>query len=142
MKYFICTLGKESAAETQPGQSYILETIQLAIPTKDTERIIPVTEVQTAECETKGEEVSVSLPVLFQEKSTATPHGVVLRSDNSPKTVLLTPGIDRDLEIPEENIHQLPGVFEKLSRYFKGVCFDNQNLVLILNTEKIMEGIK
>jgi len=143
MKYFICTLEKKTAAESQPAQNSPVAAIQLAIPTMHTERIIPVTTIQTAAYETKDEAVSVSLPMLFHQKSAATPHGVVLRTepDSNPKTVLLTPGIDRDLEIPEENIHQLPGIFARLSRYFKGVYFDNQNLILLLNTEKFMEGI-
>ena len=142
MKYFICTLGRENPAETQSGQSSNDETIQLGIPTNHTEKIIPVTRIQTVDHETKDEEISVSLPVLFLQKSAATPHGVVLRSDCTPKTVLLTPGIERDLDIAEESIHQLPGIFTGLSRYFKGVYFDNKNLILLLNTEKFGEGIK
>ncbi|MCL2233186.1 MAG: hypothetical protein FWB99_08930 [Treponema sp.] len=137
MKYFICTL--EPPAEAQEKQTAPLEAMQLAIPTPHTERIIPVTKTQTAGYETGDEGVSVSLPVLFQQQSAPTPHGVILRSEHALKTTLLTPGIDRDLEIPEESIHGLPGVFDSLSRYFKGVYFDNQNLILILNTEKIME---
>ena len=136
MKYFICTL--EPPAKAQ-GKSSPPEAIQLAIPTTHTERIIPVTKIQAAGYETGDEGVSVSLPVLFQQQSAPTPHGVVLRSEHALKTVLLTPGIDRDLEIPEEKIHRLPGVFDSLSRYFKGVYFDNKNVILILNTEKIME---
>jgi len=136
MKYFICTL--EPPAETQEKSSP-LEAIQLAIPTTHTERIIPITKIQAAGYETGDDGVSVSLPVLFQQKSLPTPHGVVLRSAAALKTILLTPGIDKDLEIPEESIHRLPGVFDGLSRYFKGVYFDKQNLILILNTEKIME---
>jgi len=142
MKYFIFTLGRENPAETQPSKNSQNEAIQLAIPTGHTERIIPVANIQTTDCETKDEEVSISLPVLFLQKSAATPHGVVLRSDNSLKTVLLTTGIERDLEIPEESIHQLPGIISGLSRYFKGVYFDGQNLILLLDTEKFMGGIK
>ena len=105
-----------------------------------TERIIPVTKTQTTESETENEEVSVSLPVLFQQKNTATPHGIILRSHRIPKTVLLTPRIEKDVEIPEERIQQLPGIFARLSKYFKGIYFDKQNLFLIVNTEKFMEG--
>ena len=144
MKYFICTLELPVGfpADTQENQTSPLAAMQLAIPTTYTERIIPVNRIQAAGYETTDEEVSVSLPVLFLQKSTVTPHGVVLRSDRTPKTVLLTPGIDRDLEIAEENIHRLPGIFDRLSRYFSGVYFDKQNLILILNTEKIMEEKK
>jgi len=137
MKYFICTLG--SSDEAQQDQDSHQDTVQLGIPTIHTERIIPVKKTQAGEPESEG--ASVSLPVLFQQKNTDTPHGIVLRSDHAAKTVLLTPRIERDLEVPEESIHQLPGVFDGLSKYFKGVYFDKENLIYILNTEKFAEGI-
>ena len=139
MKYFICTLGISD--ETQQDQTTKQETIQLGIPTMHTERIIPVKKTQAAESEIEKEGASVSLPVLFQQKHIDTPHGVILRSNRATKTVLLTPRIERDLEIPEERLHQLPNVFIGLSRYFRGVYFDNDNLIYIINTEKFMEGI-
>ena len=138
MKYFICTLG--TPEEAHQHQNFPQDTIQVGIPTMYTERIIPVTKTQAVGYETENEEVSVSLPVLFQQKNTHTPHGVVLRTDRAVKTVLLTPRIERDLEIPEERLHRLPAVFDGLSRYFRGVYFDKENLIYILNTEKIMEG--
>jgi len=137
MKYFICTL--EPTAEAQEKHAFSLAAIQLAIPTSHTERIISVTKIQTAEHETGDDGVSVSLPVLFQQKSAPTPHGVILRSDHALKTILLTPGINRDLEIPEESIHRLPGVLDSLSRYFAGVYFDNKDLIFILDADKMIK---
>ena len=128
MKYFICPLDK----------------INLGIPAEQTERIIPVTRVQNAVHESENQEAFISLPVLFQQKDTAAPHGVVLKPSFLPagtgKTVLLTPRIDIDLEIPEENIHRLPEAFAGQFRYFRGACFNSQNLILILNPEKLAEG--
>jgi len=134
MKYFMCALGAEAQNEQASAAVY------LCIPTMHAERIIPVTKTQAAESETENDEVFISLPVLFQQKNTVTPHGIVLRSDQVPKTVLLTPRIEKDVEIPEESVQRLPGIFAGLSKYFKGIYFDNQNLFLIVNTEKFMEG--
>jgi len=128
MRYFICTL--ETPA------------IQLGIPAEHTERIIPITRIQSTEYETENKEVFVSLPVLLKQKNKNTPHGIIIKVAHTSKTILLTPRIDIDMEIPEENIHQLSSTFVGLSRYFRGACFDKENLILILNTEKIMEGIR
>ena len=139
MKYFLCALGgAPSAADAQNEQTP--SVVYLSIPTTHTERIIPVTKTQTTESETENGEVFVSLPVLFRQENIATPHGIVLRTEQVPKTVLLTPRVERDVEIPEESIRPLPGIFARMSKYFKGLYFDKQNLFLILNTEKFMEG--
>ena len=128
MRYFICALDK----------------INLGIPTEQTERIIQVTRVQTAEYETENQETFISLPVLFKQKDSSAPHGLVLKLSSSAavKTVLLTPKIDIDMEIPEESIHQLPDAFAGVFRYVRGACFNNKNLILIISPEKLMEGIR
>ena len=132
MKYFLCSL------EVPAGDGESGTDIKLGILAAHAERIIPVTKVQTAGYETINEEVSISMPVLLQQKNNATPHGVVLKTACSPKTVLLIPRIEMDLEIPEEKIHQLPKVFIGMSRYFRGIYFNKQNLVLLLDTENLM----
>ena len=123
IRYFICALDK----------------IHLGIPAERTERIIPVTRVQTAVSETENREKFISLPVLFQLTDISAPHGVVLK--NSPadtqKTVLLAPRVEIDLEIPDENIHRLPESLAGSYRYFTGACFDGQKVILILDPEKI-----
>ena len=132
MKYFICAL----------------DTVHIGIPAERTERIIPVTRVQTAVYETENQEAFVSLPALFRQKDTAAPHGVVLKSGaeslaaGAVKTVLLTPRIDIDLEIPEESIHGLPEALAGMFRYFRGACFNGQGVILILNPVKLVEGLR
>ncbi|MCL1927367.1 MAG: hypothetical protein FWG07_01050 [Treponema sp.] len=159
MRYFICTLDK----------------INLGIPAERTERIIPVTRIQTAVFETENDndndnrKAFISLPLLFLQNDSVTPHahtalsgeltsnslcspvtapwpegmhGVVLKANDgteTPKTVLLTPRIDIDLEIPEEDIHSLPEAFVGFFRYFKGVYFTEDRIILILNIKKLME---
>ena len=127
MRYFLCTLNSQPAA------------VQLAIPMRHTERIITVEKTRPVKSG-NGEkaEVFVSLLALLEPESADATHGIILRSERAPKIVLLAPQIDRDLEIPEESIHQLPNAFLKLSDYFRGAFFDEQTLILLLNTEKIM----
>jgi len=124
MKYFICAL----------------DTVHLGIPAERTERIIPVSRVQTAVYETENQEAFISLPLLFRQKEPAAPHGIVLKG--AVKTVLLTPRIDIELEIPEEDIHQLPQALVGLSRYFRGVCFSGQKTILVLDPAKLVESIR
>jgi hypothetical protein len=132
MRYFICAL----------------DNIGLGIPAERTERIIPVTRIQAAVSETEDHETFISLPALFQRKNIDVPHGVVLKSGTADtvKTVLLTPRIDIEIEIPEENIHQLPKAFAGLIRFFRGACFietdAGNSLILILSPEKLMENIR
>ena len=132
MNYFLCAL----------------DTIYIGIPAERTERIIPAARVQTTVFETEEEEAFISLPVLFRQKDTTAPHGVVLKAGGEHhaagivKKVLLTPRIDKDLEIPEENIHQLPEVLVGPLRFFRGAYFNGQSVILILNPEKLMESIR
>ena len=124
MRYFICAL----------------EGIQVGIPAERTERIIPAGRVQTAVSETENQDTFISLPALFQLKNIAAPHGVVLKPE-SAKTVLLTPKIDIELEIPEENIHRLPDAFAGQYRYFRGACFNGPNVIFLLDPEKLGESV-
>jgi hypothetical protein len=138
MSYFICALDK----------------VHIGIPAERTERIIPVTRVQTTVYETNSGNDDqmgyVSLPVLFQQINSDTPHGLVLKPDAAEaavKTVLLTPRIDVEMEIPEEKIHTLPETLTTINgqagllRCFSGAHFTEDSVILILNTKKLMEAI-
>jgi hypothetical protein len=140
MKYFICPLSDHSR---------VAGKIHLGIPAERTERIIQVTRPQTAVYETGDHEAFISLPALFQLKDASAPHGLVLKTGCTEKkspaaiqTVLLTPRIDIDLEIPEEKIHRLPEALSPLFHYLRGVYFDGQNMILILDPEKLKEGMQ
>jgi hypothetical protein len=128
LKYFICALDK----------------INVGIPAGQTERIIQVTRVQCAVRETENQEVFISLPVLFQQKDNAAPHGLVLKSDNTEqsgfKTVLMTPPIDAELEIPEDDIYNLPKALSGVFKFFRGAYCTDQNVILILDPEKLKRG--
>ena len=130
MKYFICALGR----------------VSLGIPSEQTERIISVTRIQDAVCETENQDVFISLPALLRQKETAAPHGIVLKPlasqppDTSARTTLLTPKIDAEMEIPEENIRSLPRVMDGSYRYFRGAYCTDKNVILILNPQNLLEG--
>ena len=53
--------------------------------------------------------------------------------------MLLSPKIDVDLEIPEENIHALPGALQESYKFLRGVYFSNNNMILILDPDKLAE---
>ena len=136
MKYFICTLENNNAGNCLLG-----------IPAEHTERIIPVNRMQTAIFETDNDEAFLSVPVLLKLKDRSTPHGLVLKTrlDSKKskiiKTVLLLPRVEVEMEIPEEQICQLPEVFNEMFKYFRGIYFSS-NMILILDPEKLMESVK
>ena len=121
----------------------------MGIPAEQTERIVPVTREQTSIIESENQETFISLPALFRQKDITAPHGLILKAaEKSPaagplaKTMLLTPRIDIELEIPEENIRRLPEVFTGLFSCFRGICFTNsENMVLILDLKKLTESL-
>jgi len=125
VKYFICAPDK----------------VDLAIPAEQIERIIPVTRLQTDVYETENGDAYLSIPALLRQNDVVAPHGLVLKycpAGSVRKTILLTPRIDIELEIPEENIHSLPEVFTGRFSFFGGVYFNgSQNVILILNPEKL-----
>jgi len=127
MRYFVCAFGM----------------IRFGIPAESTEQIIPLSRTQTSLYETADSNVYVSLSALFKQNF-ATPHGLVLKLSVSGgrKIILLTPKIEKDMEIPDDNVHGLPQVFSGPFIFFKGAFFDGGNPVFILNPEKLSGNIK
>jgi hypothetical protein len=155
VKFFICTL--EVGAHTERKEVTPVQlpgSVQLGIPAEWTERIISITRIQTVIYEIENKEAFISLPCLFNLKDVLASHGIVLKNekltnksnDKSSKIILLTPKIDIELEIPEENIHRMPESFAGLFRCFKGAYFTaagtDQSVVLLLDPEKIVESIR
>jgi len=122
--------------------------INLGIPAEQTERIIPVNRIQTNVFESEGQQAFISLPLLFGLKNNTSPHGLILKTLNDTpqtnvpvKTILLTPKIDNEIEIPQESIYRLPEVFTGIYSFFSGIYFTggSQNLILILNPKQLTE---
>ena len=129
MKYFICEL----------------DNIFLGIASEQIQRIIPVSGLRVNVLETENEDAFISIPALFCQKGNAI-HGLILKKSLSGlpgKTTLLTPGIDMDIELPEDNISRLPGVFTGIFSLFKGACFteDGNKMILILDLEKLTDKL-
>jgi hypothetical protein len=126
LKYFVCALGKTN----------------IGIPARQTQQIISVANAHGAENENQS--VFISLPELFQQNDNPALHGLVLKtSAGEPykvRTVLLTPKIDAELEIPEEEIHSLPKAMAGVYSHFTGAYCADQKIILILNPEKIIES--
>jgi len=141
LKYFICAPG------SAPGSA--LGKINIGIPAEYTERIIQVTRKQDAVCETENQEVYISLPALLRQQDRAAPHGIVLKpgAGTTPagtataKTTLLTPRIDAELEIPEDCIRGLPKAMDGgVYGHFRGAYCTGQNVILVFNPKKLLEG--
>jgi len=134
MNYFICTLEMHNLEKR-------LFTGNLGICTEKIERIIPASRVQTAIYETENQDVFISLPLLFQLKDTSAPHGLVLKPRQPAlqpvKTILLTPKINTEMEIPEKDILPLPDTLAGMLGFFRGVYFAGQKMILILDPEKL-----
>jgi hypothetical protein len=128
MKYFICALGKTN----------------IGIPSRQTQQIISAANMRGVENEMENQSVFISLPELFQQKDIAAPHGLILKSSAGEpykvRTVLLTPKIDAELEIPEEDIHSLPKAMAGVYKHFTGAYCADQKIILIINPEKIIES--
>jgi hypothetical protein len=117
--------------------------MHLGIPAEQTERIIAITRKQTAVYETDNGEAFISLSVLLNIDVPA-PHGLILKNlaTGTAKTMLLAPRIDIDLEIPEEGIQQMPKAISGMFRYIRGVYFNDNNAIFILNLEKLIEVLQ
>jgi len=128
VRYFVCAV----------------EKVSLAIPADQIERIIPAARVQTRVYETENDEAFISVPALLKQADLAAPHGLVLKSGSAgsgTKIILLTPKIDTDLEIPEESIRGLPGVFTGVFSFFSGAYFNGgPNVILILDPRKLVKA--
>jgi hypothetical protein len=131
VKFFICAL----------------EEMVLGIPSKETARIIPAPHTQTTLYESEQEDLFFSLPVLFRKDSVPAPHGIVLKKKyndlpNEKRLILLVPRIETDLDISEGEIRLLPALIREKLSCLGGACFNNGNLVLLLDTENLIKMIQ
>jgi hypothetical protein len=116
----------------------------LAIPSEWTERVVPIAQEQPGGAD-EEQKTFISLPALFRQEDIPGVHGVILKPNmpaqaNTPgggKRVLLSPRIDQEIEIPEENIHQLPETLAGVLRICRGVYFIGDGAMFILDMEKI-----
>ena len=129
MRYFICAFGK----------------IGFGIPAESTERIINLSHSQNSFMESADadKEIYVSLPALFKQNFT-TPHGLVLKFcvSEDRKIILLTPKIEKDMVIPDENVRRLPKVFAGPFVFFNGMFFYDEIPVFVFNPDKIKGCVK
>jgi len=123
--------------------------IRFGIPAESTERIIQLSRTQNSPCEIADNDVYISLPLMFRQNMTTdakqmTQHGLILKLKVSQgkKITLLAPKIEKDMEIPEDSIHGLPTLLSGPFIYFKGVFFNEEKPVFILNPEKLKGYIK
>jgi len=117
--------------------------IRFGIPAEYTEKIIQLSREQNSIFETADNNIFVSLPALFRQ-SYSTLHGLIMKLSDSKnqKIILLTPKIEKEIEIPDGCIHRLPDMFSGPFVFFMGVFFSDENPVFIFNPEKITGRLK
>jgi hypothetical protein len=120
MKFFMCAL----------------DTMVLGIPSAAAVRIIPAPRTQDVLCELEGDDLFISLPVLFGKNSVPAPHGVILKGQK--QTILLVPRIETDIDIPDEKIQTLPALIGERLSWLNGAYFTKSALVLLLDTENLL----
>ena len=66
-------------------------------------------------------------------------HGIVLKQEtNDHKTlVLITPPVEKDIEVAEKEIQSLPGSFAGMYASFYGIYFNEQKIIFFLDVEKL-----
>ena len=123
MKYFICAL----------------DDLQLGIPADSTERIIPADALPSALTEIINRETYISLTALFKKYEIKSPHGIIIKDTeiDIPRTILLTPKIEFEIEIDEKEIKPLPEALAGIYLFFRGICFLGEKLILILEPVKL-----
>lgn len=134
MRYFICTL----------------ETLTLGVPADKTERIIAAPQTLETVYEEKDGDVFISLPAFLGKKGKKEEenldHGIVFKEKaGTGQWVLLLPRIDRDLEIPQEQIRSLPNLLRSRLSCFSGAYFTEssaQGLILLLDTEQVASHVR
>jgi len=67
-------------------------------------------------------------------------HDIVLKQKtNDDKTlILVTPPVERDIEVSENQIQNLPESLTGVYSSFNGLYFDKQNIIFFLNLEKMI----
>ena len=125
MKYFICNIDSNDNCSC------------LGIPADYIERIIPSEHNSSSVFETEANDTFISIPYLLMLKNNSAPHGLVLKASGNEKILLLTPKIVEELEIPEEDIKDLPNTFSEFLTFIKGVSFIGQRLIFILEPKKL-----
>jgi len=66
-------------------------------------------------------------------------HGIVLKQEtNENKTlVMITPPVEKDIDIAENEIQSLPGSFSGIYSSFNGIYFSGQKIIFFLDIEKL-----
>ena len=122
MNYFICSLGKIH-------KDY--DNSLLGIASSKVEKIIATEEL----IENKKQ---ISIPSMLKLKDLDLTHSLILKQKDA---VLLCPKIEVEIDIEEESIKSLPLSITPSYNFFRGLCFKNNELILILDTDKLLEEV-
>jgi len=92
---------------------------------------------------TEAEQTVIPLYILFtrhQKNENVSFHGIVLKQEicDNKKIVIMTPPIEEDINVSQEEIQSLPDSFSGVYSSFNGIYFYRQKLIFFLDIENFI----
>ena len=116
MNYFICSFDKSL----------------LGIPSAKIEKILSF----ESSSEIKKQ---VSIPALFKLNDSKIVHALILKEKDA---LVLCPKIEVEIDVQEDSIKTLPVLLSHRFNCIQGLAFVKDDLVLLLDTDKLLEVVK
>ncbi|MCL2264769.1 MAG: hypothetical protein FWC22_01895 [Treponema sp.] len=94
-----------------------------------------------------NDQIKIPVYMIFGKQhcaENASCHGIILKQETDAmcggnKTlVIVTPPVERDFYIEEKEIQSFPGTFSGVYYLFSGLYFNEQNIILFLDVEKLI----
>jgi hypothetical protein len=90
-------------------------------------------------------DIYFSLPLFFGARREALRHGIILKGSAGAdgRHVLLVPVVEREEDIPEEEIHTMPGILADIGRvsFISGIRFTDSAMTLFIDPAKFINNI-
>ena len=112
--------------------------INLGIPKDNTEKIVPINRDQNILLAEDQGQNYISIPILFKLNGSISPHAVVLKNCN---TMLLCPKIDSEITVSSDEIYEMPKALQHFFVYVNGIFFRDNDLILIMDTDLLLEKL-
>jgi hypothetical protein len=76
-----------------------------------------------------------SLPHFFKLAGQTVRHGVILKTQEGPRNILLVSSVEREADIPPEEIFPLPKIFTESKRisFFTGIRISGQDMIVFID---------
>jgi len=123
-----------------------LENIYIAVAADRVKRFIST---ENSDDSALVDHINIPVYMIFgrqQCSETMSQHGIVLKQETCTsficggnKTfVIITPPVERDIDVAENEIQSLPGTFSGIYSSFNGLYFNEQKIIFFLDVEKLI----